>query len=66
MSFIEMRRRRLGLTQTELAKILCVDQTAISKWENGASLPTADKLRPLAKALGCTIDELLGADEASA
>ena len=29
------RRLSLGMTQTELAKILCVEQSTVHRWENG-------------------------------
>lgn len=63
---IKEKRIASGITQAQLAEKLGVDRSTIAKWETGAGLPTADKLRPLAKALGCTIDELLGADAESA
>lgn len=48
-----------GLTQNQLAAAMGVDRTAISKWETGEALPRTDKLKSLAKALNCSIDELL-------
>ncbi len=57
MNKIEELRRKKNLTQEQLGKILSVNQTAISKWENG-QLPTASKLPEIAAVLGCTIDEL--------
>lgn len=63
-----MRERRLRgaiPTQREVAKILGVKESAVSKWERGVSKPRADKLPVLAKLYGCTIEELLasGGDE---
>jgi transcriptional regulator with XRE-family HTH domain len=31
----ELREQRSRLTQAELAKLLSVDETAVSRWENG-------------------------------
>lgn len=56
---IKSCRLKIGMTQKELAEKMGVDQTAISQWETGESLPRADKLPHLARILGCTIDELL-------
>ena len=57
-----MRERRLRgaiPTQREVAKILGVKESAVSKWERGVSKPRADKLPVIAKLYGCTIEELL-------
>ncbi len=53
-------RKRNGLTQEELAGKLNVSFQAVSKWENGVSCPDVSMLAPLAVALGCSIDTLLG------
>lgn len=63
-----MRERRLRgaiPTQREVAKILGVKESAVSKWERGISKPRADKLPILAKLYGCTIEELLSDDPTS-
>lgn len=60
-----MRERRLRgaiPTQREVAKILGVKESAVSKWERGLARPRADKLPILAKLYGCTIEELLADD----
>lgn len=57
-----MRERRLRgaiPTQREVAKILGVKESAVSKWERGVTKPRADKLPVIAKLYGCTIEELL-------
>ena len=46
-------------TQREVALILGVKESAVSKWERGLSKPRADKLPTLAKLYGCSIEELL-------
>ncbi|MDP3486685.1 MAG: helix-turn-helix transcriptional regulator [Bacillota bacterium] len=56
---IRVKREAKGLTQCQLATAMGVDQTAVSQWERGETLPRADRLPDLAKILGCTIDQLL-------
>lgn len=53
-------RKQKGFTQEELASRLNVSFQAVSKWENGASLPDVATLPLIAKAFGCSIDTLLG------
>lgn len=55
---IAMFRKERGLTQEALANILSISAQAISKWENGHSLPDTALLPGLACALDCTIDSL--------
>ena len=43
----ELRKGR-GLTQEELAEILYVSRTAISKWESGKGYPSIDSLKGIA------------------
>jgi transcriptional regulator with XRE-family HTH domain len=59
---IKIIREENNLTQQELAEILGVSQSTVAMWETNNSLPRADKLPAIAKALGCTIDELLKAE----
>ena len=58
----ERRLRGAIPTQREVAKILGVKESAVSKWERGLARPRADKLPILAKLYGCTIEELLADD----
>ena len=53
-------RKKQGLTQEELAELVNVSFQAVSKWENGNSLPDISALPLLANALHCNIDSLLG------
>lgn len=60
MNVMKERRLRGAIpTQREVAKLLGVKASTVSKWESGAAKPRADKLPRLAKLYGCTIDELL-------
>ena len=56
-------RKQKELTQEELAEVLFVSRTAISKWESGRGYPNIDSLKAIAKFFGVTIDELLSGDE---
>ena len=56
-------RKQKGLTQEELAEVLCVSRTAISKWESGRGYPNIDSLKAISKYFGVTIDELLSSEE---
>ena len=53
-------RQQRGLSQEKLAEQVGVSRQAVSKWEVGDASPDTDKLIPLARALGITVDELLG------
>ena len=53
-------RKRLGLSQDELANRLHVTRQAVSKWENGSALPSVDMLIALANVFELSVDELLG------
>lgn len=59
-------RLKAGITQAVAALRIGVHQTAVAQWENGRSLPKADKLKEIAEAYNCTVDELLEPDEAAA
>jgi len=56
-------RKKKGLTQEELAEVLFVSRTAISKWESGRGYPNIDSLKVIANFFVVTIDELLSGDE---
>lgn len=57
--FIYSQRKKLGLTQDELGRMLNVTNKAVSKWETGETLPEVSSLEALSSALNVTIDELL-------
>lgn len=52
-------RRRLGLSQAELAERLGVSAQAVSKWETAAALPDVELLLELSKLYGVSVNELL-------
>ena len=56
-------RKQKRLTQEELAEVLFVSRTAVSKWESGRGYPNIDSLKAISKFFGVTIDELLSGDE---
>ena len=56
---ITERRVNCGYTQAELAELLAVDRSTVTKWETGQSLPRAELLPKIAQILNCTTDELL-------
>lgn len=58
MNQIKRWRKQAALTQAQLATLLGVVQSAVASWESGDRMPRADKLPQLARALGCTIDDL--------
>lgn len=60
MSIFKDLRKERGLTQIELANILDVDQTTISKWELGKALPETNMLIKLSEFYDVSSDYLLG------
>ncbi|WP_102716314.1 helix-turn-helix domain-containing protein [Paenibacillus castaneae] len=59
---VELRHRK-EMTQEQLGKQLNVSGQAVSKWENGDSLPDITLLAGISQSLDCTTDFLLGADK---
>jgi transcriptional regulator with XRE-family HTH domain len=57
--FIASERKRKGVTQKELAKILKVTDRAVSNWERGTNYPDITMLTSLAEVLGVSVIELL-------
>lgn len=57
---VRFHRKRLGLSQGELAERLKAPRTWISKIESQGCLPTVTSLRRLAIALEITLHELIG------
>ncbi len=60
MSIFRDLRKERGLTQIELANILNVDQTTVSKWELGKALPETNMLIKLSEFYDVSSDYLLG------
>ena len=56
-NFISTLRERKGLSQYQLGVLVDVSDKAVSKWENGESEPSIDKLIKLSKYFGVNIDE---------
>lgn len=52
-------RTNAGLLQEDVAKMLDIDQAAVSHWERGKNNPSKKYRRKLSKLYGCTVDELL-------
>ena len=52
-------RKKLGMTQEDVAEKVGVSPQAISKWESGNGSPDISNLPVLAETLGISVDELL-------
>ncbi len=57
---IKTLRKKVKLTQKELATHVGITEQGVSKWERGEALPDISKLLPLSEILGINVDELLG------
>ena len=57
---IATARKKLGLTQNQLAKALGVSAQAVSKWERGISCPDIALLDEIANTLQISLSVLLG------
>ena len=55
-------RKESGYTQLDLAEKVRVSRQAISKWETGRALPSAEKLKYLSELFGVSVDYLLSDD----
>lgn len=60
---IALYRKERGLTQEGLARKLYVTRQAVSRWENGETMPGVDMCKLIAVALDIPIMELIQAPE---
>lgn len=60
MNNIKILRQEKGLTQVQLAEMLNIDQTTVSKWELGKALPDSQMLIRLSQYFDVSTDYLLG------
>lgn len=63
---IRFYRRQEGLTQEQLAEAMGVSVAAVSKWEQGSSLPSTANLFALSGFFGVPLAELTGTPEGAA
>ena len=60
--FITEKRKECDLTQKQLAEKLHITDRAISKWENGKSLPDVAVMLDLCKVFNITVNDLLNGE----
>lgn len=60
MNHLREMRKKAGYTQKQLANMLFVNQTAVSQWERGVTVPSQSTLFALCDLYGTTVDYLLG------
>lgn len=56
-------RERKKISQESIAAQIGVTQGAVSQWESGNTMPTAQNIIDLARILGCTTDDILITDK---
>lgn len=61
--FIARKRKKLKLTQKDLADQLKITDRAVSRWERGLGCPDISLLEELSKLLGVSILEILHGEE---
>jgi len=61
---LRLARAEAGLTQPQLARKAGVGHwTSVSAWERGENVPTLAHARALSRALGVSLDYLVGREE---
>ena len=60
--FIAERRKAKGLTQMQLAEMLGITDRAVSKWENGKSMPDCSIMLELCGILEINVNDLLNGE----
>ena len=63
--FIAECRKKINLTQMQLADKLSITDKAISKWERGISMPDSSIMLELCDILGISVNELLSGEKIS-
>lgn len=57
--FIAERRKKVGLTQAQLAEKMNITDRAVSKWETGKAMPDSSIMLELCDVLEITVNDLL-------
>ena len=62
---LNIRKIREGkkISQESIAALIGVTQGAVSQWESGKTMPTAQNIIDLARILDCTTDDILITDK---
>ena len=60
---LQQLRKSRNMTQEELAEVLFVSRTAISKWESGRGYPNLESLKQISLYFSVSIDDLLSSDK---
>lgn len=61
--FIALCRKEQGMTQANLAEKLGITDRAVSKWENGKSMPDSGIMLELCELLEINVNELLSGEK---
>lgn len=61
--FILEQRKKLGLTQNELAEKLMVTSQAVSKWENARGIPDIEMLNKLSEIFNVDIKDIINGEK---
>jgi transcriptional regulator with XRE-family HTH domain len=60
---LKVCRKEMGLTQEDVATMLCVTPQSVSKWERGETYPDITLLPALANLFKTSVDALIGMDK---
>lgn len=63
--YLSEKRKKLALTQTQLAEKLNMSDKSVSKWERGICLPDVSLYQELCSILGITVNEFLAGEDIS-
>lgn len=58
-------RKRIGLTQRQVAQALDVRESTVSEWERGLSAPRLRLVKQMLNVYQCSLDELIEAFESN-
>lgn len=60
---IQRIRKKMGMNQLEFAKLLYIDQSSLSRYENGRYVPGVDVLVKVAKLADINLQDLLDEED---
>lgn len=56
--FISDRRKRMNMTQEDLAEKMHVSKSAVAKWETDGGIPDRDNIKKLSEVINVSVDDL--------